>query len=156
MNVSTAPRAHHQAAPQECRPCLRDELSAEHKALAQALQLLDSVADEVDSVPHGTLRKDVDRVYGLVTQRVLPHARAEHDLRTRLAVHDHQRVGVEEDRLEIGRLARRLARLRSQLARGDASHAPRQIRHVLYELHALTRLHFADELVGSPADREGR
>ena len=148
MSVSTAPRALHQAGPHGCRPRLSDELCAEHKQLAQQLELLDSVADEVDSVPLDTLRKDVDRAYGLVTQRVLPHTRAEHALRTRLAAHDHRRVGAEEDHGEIRRLARVLAGLRSQLGKKeDVARAPRQIRHVLYELHALTRLHFADELM---------
>ncbi|HEU5288717.1 MAG TPA: hypothetical protein VFV20_09950, partial [Candidatus Limnocylindria bacterium] len=38
------------------------------------------------------------------------------------------------------------AGLKVSLAHGDTDRAPAEIRHALYELHALTRLHFVDEL----------
>lgn len=136
--------------------CLADELCAEHKELAQQLSLFDAVANEVGAAPAPALRRDVDRAYELLTQRLLPHAQAEHDLRTRLAVHDHRRVRDEEDHGEVERLAGRLSVLRSQLTRGDDRSARREIRHILYELHALTRLHFADELLTPSARAEGR
>ncbi len=133
--------------------CLADELGAEHKELARQLSLFDAVADEADVAPAAALRKDVDHAYGLLTKRFLPHAQAEHDLRTRLAVRDHRRVRDEEDHGEVERLAGRLSVLRSQLTRGDDRSARREIRHILYELHALTRLHFADELL-TPSARD--
>lgn len=131
--------------------CLSDEICAEHGELAREIGMFDLVADEVGKVPLEKLRTDVDRVYGLLTQRVIPHMRAEHELRTRLAVRDHVRIGPEEDHGEIGNLARQLSRLRSHIAKGDAGDAPAGARHILYELHALTRLHFADELLDRPA-----
>ncbi len=135
--------------------CLADELSAEHKDLARQLSLFDTVADEVEAASADTLRRDVDLAYGLVADRVLPHAHAEHELHTRLAGRDHRRVREAEDHREVERLAARLAALRVELRKRDDKAARREIRHLLYELHALTRLHFADELLLQP-EGEGR
>lgn len=125
--------------------CRADELCAEHTKLVCQLALFDAVADEVEEVDAASLRKDVDRAYALLTDRLLPHIHAEHDLHTRLAIHDHRRVRDEDDHGEIERLSARVAVLRSKLV-GDDPRARRDIRHVMYELHALTRLHFTDEL----------
>lgn len=126
--------------------CRADELCAEHTELARQLGVFDAVADEADEASATSLRRDVDRVYRSLTDRLLPHLHAERDLHTRLAIRDHRHVRDEEDHGEIERLAARLAVLRSQLVIGDDRRTRRDLRHVLYELHALTRLHFTDEL----------
>lgn len=122
--------------------CLCDE----HRALATQLAMLDEVADEVGTVSVDVLRRDVDRVYDLVARRVLPHVKAERVIRARLAERDCRHVEVDHDSSEARRLVARLAGLKVSLARGGSARAPAEIRHALYELHALTRLHFADEL----------
>ncbi len=136
--------------------CLADELCAEHTELAGQITLFDAVADEVEEADVTSLRKDVDRAYLLLTDRLLPHILAEHDLHTRLALHDHRRVRDEEDHGEIARLSARVAVLRSALIIGDDRRARRDIRHVMYELHALTRLHFTDELERQSVATGGR
>lgn len=136
--------------------CSADEICADHEELARELALFDEVADEADDAAATSFRKDVDRAYGLLTDRLLPHVHAEQDFRTRLAVHDHRHVRDEEDHGEIERLTARLAVLRSQLVMHDERRTRRELRHVLYELHALTGMHFYDELGRQRAAAGGR
>lgn len=118
----------------------------EHCALAQEVVLLKTVANTIArSSPQHAL-DDVDRAL-ILLERVASHARVEHELRFRLDYRDHVSVATEFDRVEADRLTRRLAALKARLARGDAETALEGIRCLLYELHALTRLHFADELI---------
>ena len=121
--------------------CLCDE----HHALAGELPLLDQVADEIGAVSADALLGDVYRVYDLVAKRVIPHMAAERVLHARLAERDRRHLDVDHEIAETRELVGRLAGLKTSLARGDRG-APGDIRHVLYALHALTRLHFADEL----------
>jgi hypothetical protein len=123
-----------------------DCLCEEHHALAAQLVLLDQVADEIGRVNGDTLRRDVDRAYDLVAHKVLPHEKAERILRARLAAHDCRDIEVDEDSGEARRLVARLAGLKVNLARSDTDRTRAEVRHTLYELHALTRLHFVDEL----------
>ncbi|MBU6423180.1 MAG: hypothetical protein KGQ88_03995 [Chloroflexi bacterium] len=143
---TTATRTARAAAAPTRGGCLSDDLCAEHKELAAQLELFDAVAEKTEGASGVVLRREVDRAYALLSERLLPHARAEHDLRTRLATRDHRHIREAEDRREVERLTSRLADLRASLPRGADKVARREIRHLLYELHALTRLHFADEL----------
>ena len=126
---------------------LVDCLSEEHKALAKEVILLRVVADAIATAPHDRLLTDIDRAFVLLASRIAPHASAERDLRTRRAHRDHCRVDPEVDRLEADRLTRQLGALKARLARGDTDTTLEEIRRLLYELHALTRLHFADVLL---------
>lgn len=126
---------------------LADCLCEEHRALARELVLLDEAADEVGTAELDTLRSDVDRAYDLVARKVLPHVKAEHDLRRRFQVRDCQPTEVDDADRETRQLVARLGALKSRLAAGDTERTPAEIRHVLYELHGLTRLHFADQAV---------
>ncbi len=146
-----AQRTHSPAVPGRGR-CLSDDLCAEHKELAWQLELFDAVAEKTEGAPTPVLRREVDRAYVLLRERLLPHALAEHDLRTRLAARDHRHIREAEGRREIERLTARLGELRSTLTTGSDKALRREIRHLLYELHALTRLHFADELLSGPDD----
>lgn len=123
------------------------DLSEEHKALAKEIILLRVVADAIATTPPDRLLTDLDRAFVLLAQRIAPHARAERDQRTRLAHRDHCRVDREVDRLEADRLTQQLGALKVRLARGDTDSTLEEIRRLLYELHALTRLHFADEML---------
>lgn len=147
MGSSTASRTPPKTASRARAGCLADDLCAEHKALARQLSLFDAVAEKTEAASTTTLRRDVDRAYVLLAERFLPHAHAEHGLRTRLATRDHRHIREAEDHGEIERLTARLSTLRDELRSADDEAARREIRHLLYELHALTRLHFADELL---------
>jgi len=122
----------------------------EHRALAQEVALLKAVADTIAGRSPEHAIDDADRVL-ILLERVASHARAERELRFRLAYRDCRPVAAEFDRVEVERLTRRLGAPTARLARGDAETALEEIRGLLYELHALTRLHFADEL-GDAAD----
>ena len=123
----------------------------EHRGLAKEVVLLRTVADTIaGSSPEHAL-DHVDRAL-ILLERVASHARAEHKSRIRLAFRDCRPVATEFDRVEVDRLTRRLGALRASLARGDAETALEEIWRLLYELHALTRLHFADELVDAADD----
>lgn len=117
----------------------------EHHALAQEVVLLKTLANTIASSSPQHALDDVDRAL-ILLERVASHARLEHERRFRLAYRDHVSVATEFDRVEADRLTRRLGALKASLARGDAETALEEIRPLLYELHALTRLHFADEL----------
>ncbi|MDE3102295.1 MAG: hypothetical protein KGJ98_08675 [Chloroflexota bacterium] len=132
-------------APRSATGVRRTSVTA-HCALAKEVLLLETVANTIArSSPQHAL-DDVDGAL-ILLERVASHARVEHELRFRLAYRDHQRVAIEFDRVEADRLTRRLGALSASLARGDAETALEEIRPLLYELHALTRLHFAGELV---------
>ncbi len=146
MTVLTVPKpvlSNAASAPtKDSAECICDE----HRSLATQLGLLDEVADEIGNVSIDVLRRDVDRVYDLIARKILPHEKAERVLRDRLAERDRRHIDADTDHGEARRLVARLAGLKLSLARGDSGGAPAEIRHALYELHALTRLHFADEL----------
>lgn len=118
----------------------------EHRALAKDVVLLKRVADTIAGPSLDHALDHLDRALTLL-ERVASHARVEHERRFRLAYRDCRPVAAEFDRLEVDRLTQRLGALTASLARGDAETALAEIRRLLYELHALTRLHFADELV---------
>jgi len=150
MRASTASGPSRGGEKAGCRPCLSDRLAAEHRELARELGLFLRVGDEADEAPRAAFLRDVDRVSGWLTQRVIPHIHAEHELRARLAVRDHRPVAEHEGHAAIAELARRLAELRTRLKKSDDHHVRAEVRRVLDELYALTRLHFEDE-VGEPA-----
>mgnify|MGYP001579244033 FL=1 len=118
----------------------------EHRTLAKEVVLLKTVAD---SIAGHSPEHALDRVDHALTllERVASHARAEHERRFRRASRDCRPVAAEFDRVEADRLTQRLGARKAGLARGDAGTALEESRRLLYELHALTRLHFADELV---------
>ncbi len=127
------------------RKGLADRLCAEHTALARRTDLLRAVADEIGAMPLNRLRHDIDSAYDLLAAGIIPHAQHERDLRLHLAVRDCRRVGVRADELELESLTRELAAVRSRLADAGGG-AAEELRPILYELHALAKIHFADEL----------
>lgn len=128
------------------RKGLADRLCEEHTALARRTDLLRAVADEVGAMPLGRLRHDIDSAYDLLAAGIIPHAQHERDLRLHLAIRDCRRVGVRADELELESLTRELAAVRSRLTDAGGDAAAEELRPILYELHALAKIHFADEL----------
>lgn len=128
------------------RKGLADNLCAEHTALARRTDLLRAVADEIGAMPLDRLRRDIDSAYDLLAAGIIPHAQHERDLQLHLAIRDCRRVGVRADEVELESLTRDLAAVRSRLADAGGDAAAEELRPILYELHALARIHFADEL----------
>jgi len=123
------------------------EHEAEHEALASQLARLETVADAIggERLPLETLRTELDRAYDLLAEKVLPHIRKADDLQRDLVRHDYAHVVARPDHDETERLTSKLGGLRARMTRGETEGAPRDIRRILYELHAVTRPHFADE-----------
>jgi hypothetical protein len=118
----------------------------EHCALAKEVVLLRTAADTIARCsPEGVL-DHAERAL-ILLERVASHVRAEQEPRCRIAFRDHRPCCTDLDRVEVDRLTRRLGELKTLCARDHAASALEEIREVLYELHALTRLHFAGELI---------
>ena len=124
-----------------------DRLWEEHDALASQLALLKTVADAIggERLPLETLRAELDRAYDLLAGKVLPHIRTADDLQSCLVRHDYAHAATHSDHDEAERLTCTLEGFRTRVARGEIEGAPREIRRILYELHALTRPHFVNE-----------
>lgn len=126
---------------------IADRLLDEHNTLAEKLTLFDFVADETDDQPFEVLRSDVQRACAFLADELVPHLTNEHERCARMYERDGRCVPDDVER-EIARLAAELATLCPRLGAGpnDARHAAQRARHILYELHALARMHFADTL----------
>lgn len=98
-----------------------------------------------ERLPLETLRSEFDRADDLLAENVLPHLRTADDLQSDLVRHDYAHVAAHPDHDEAERLTSKLGGLRARVTRGETEDAPREIRRILYELHALTRPHFAAE-----------
>ena len=124
-----------------------DQLWADHATLASQLGLLERVADVIggEDLPPETLRAELERAYDLVAGKVLPHIRTADDLQRISAGHDYARAPVHPDHDQAEQLSSTLEGFRARVARGDVEGTPREIRRILYQLHALTRPHFADQ-----------
>lgn len=124
-----------------------DRLWEQHEALASQLALLETVADAIggERLPLETFRAELDRAYDLLAGKVLPHIRTADDLQSCLVRHDYAHAASHSDHDEAERLTNKLEGFRARVTRGETEGAPREIRRILYELHALTRSHFADE-----------
>ncbi|MEE6178427.1 heavy metal translocating P-type ATPase [Mycobacterium sp. 050134] len=124
---------------------------AEHDELRDAVGVLRDAADRLAAEPDGTALQAITRAYALLTERILPHERAEetqlypalaHPLGTGEATATMSRTHAEIQRLS-DRVGAHLT-----LARDGGAIAPDQVDDLLaclYGLYALLRLHFVQE-----------
>jgi heavy metal translocating P-type ATPase len=124
---------------------------AEHDELRDTVGLLRAAADRLAAAPDQVALEEVTRVHALLTDRILPHERAEetqlypalaHPLGTGEATATMSRTHAE-----IRRLSDRIG-AHLELARGAGRIEPDQVDDLLaclYGLHALLRLHFVQE-----------
>jgi iron-sulfur cluster repair protein YtfE (RIC family) len=125
---------------------LRDE----HRELLPHIQELRSVADAVGTTSIERLRAQVNAVYAFLTEHLIPHAHAEdaalYPVIGRLMGAAQATATMSRDHVEVGRLTAELDLLRRKLALADLDdRSARELRRVLYGLHALVSLHFAKE-----------
>ena len=119
-------------------------LPSDHRRLVQSLETILVAANSVGEVPIERLRRDVSRVYRMLTGALVPHALAE-DL---VAFGDDPPATspLTREHLEIGRLVDDLDALRSGLAEPPVTVAQEHaLRRVLYGLYALLRAHLGDD-----------
>ena len=122
----------------------------EHKELIPHIEALRVVADSLGDVPLEADRHGVDEAYSFLAHHLIPHAEAEeralYPVVEKLMGASGATATMSRDHVEVGRLTAELAALRTQLAVGTADKMQvRALRHVLYGLYALIKVHFAKE-----------
>ena len=138
---------------------------AEHGLLLPEVDRLRAVADHLDELPAGAALGELAELRRFLEERLLPHELTEDErvyplVARAIGGHDPM-AAMSRDHLEIEHRVRLFGRLLDELpppaaARGtagteraDAAPLPpddlRDLRRILYGLHAILRLHFAQE-----------
>lgn len=125
---------------------LRDE----HQELRPHIEQLRQAADRVGAAPVDEVRRAVDEAHAFLLHHLIPHAQAEdqalYPVVARLMGAPEATATMRRDHVEVGRLCQELGNLRSRLAYSDIDDdLARELRRVLYGLHALVNVHFAKE-----------
>ncbi len=125
---------------------LRDE----HRELWPHIESLREAADHLDTASPETTRSEIADAYDFLAHHLLPHAQAEeqalYPVVGRLLGASEATATMSREHVEIGRLTEELGTLRARLDQGALSQADRRdLRRVLYGLHALVKSHFANE-----------
>jgi heavy metal translocating P-type ATPase len=129
---------------------LGERFRAEHRELLVAVDRIRSVADRLDAQPPAEALAQAHAVHRFLVERLQPHEEAEDALLypavAELVGGDDPTATMSRGHAEIAHLTRLLERLLADLGPGgpDAEDLP-DLRRVLYGLHAVLRLHFAQE-----------
>ncbi len=129
---------------------LAQGLASDHDALRPQVVELAQLASRLESLPPAQARLQLQQVRGVLEEELLPHEREEQE--TAYPVVEEILGGNDatgplvQTHHEIRRLSRLFARLLDQLpADGPRPEDLRDLRRVLYGLHAILTLHFAQE-----------
>lgn len=126
-----------------------EPLRREHRELRPHVEALRRVADLVGTVPPGELDSMLDDSLTFLTHHLVPHARAEEATLYPMvdkAVGAGATATMWREHEEVGTLTRELSDLREELRAGEAvERLANDLRRVLYGLHALVTVHFAEE-----------
>jgi heavy metal translocating P-type ATPase len=123
---------------------------SEHRELRPEVERLRALADRLDELPDARVRAELDALRLFLERRLVPHEASEgEDFLPQIAA----RLGGEDPtaplaraHLEIAHRVRVLGRLIDDLpADGIGADDRRDLRRVLYGLHAILALHFAEE-----------
>jgi iron-sulfur cluster repair protein YtfE (RIC family) len=127
---------------------ITEALREEHQALLPQIDELRAFADRLDEMPQHDVRHDLDGVYQFLTQHLIPHAAAEEDRLypavAKILGSPQATATMSRDHVEVSRLTEQLGWLRSEANIFDVEQM-KNLRRVLYGLHALLRVHFAKE-----------
>jgi heavy metal translocating P-type ATPase len=129
---------------------LAQKLASTHRALQPYVGELASLAARLESLPASEARAQLERVRGMLEKELLPHEREEqrtaYPLLAKMLRNEDPTGPLIQTHHEIHRLARLYGRLVAQLpAEGPGTEDLRDLRRVLYGLHAILVLHFAQE-----------
>ena len=129
---------------------LGERFRAEHRELLGVVDRVRAVADRLDLLPPAEALAEAAAVHRFLVDRLLPHEQAEDTLLYPLVAEllggDDPTAPMHRAHAEIIRLTRLLGGLLDDL--GPAGPEPEDLadlRRVLYGLHAILRLHFAQE-----------
>ena len=129
---------------------LAEELASSHRALRPRVGELASLASRLESRPPPEARAQLERARDMLEKELLPHEREEQKTAYPVIagmLRDEDPTGpLVQTHHEIHRLTRLYGRLVAQLpAGGPVTEDLRDLRRVLYGLHAILSLHFAQE-----------
>jgi len=128
---------------------LARRLAAEHEGLRPQLGSVRAAGDALGSKPSATAVAEVRRVHEFLAGTLLPHERAEdtmlYPVIARVLGGTDPTGTMSRGHVEISHLVRRLGRLLDNLEPEPSEEDLREVRVVLYGLHAVLRLHFAQE-----------
>jgi len=125
-------------------------LASSHRALRPYVGELAALAARLESLSPGEARVQLERMREILEKELLPHEREEQQTAYPLLANllkDEDPTGpLIQTHHEIHRLTRLFGRLVAQLpAEGPRKEDLRDLRRVLYGLHAILQLHFAQE-----------
>ena len=118
-----------------------DEFCEEHRVLTERLAELREVADGMTSLASHEVGDRLERICGLLANRIVPHVRSEYEHRAHLATRDGRPIPRREQEAEIERSADLLIAAWESVPSGTAGPPP-SLRGLLFDLHSLLRLHF--------------
>lgn len=127
-----------------------EPLREEHRGLVPHLAHILSLADAITEGRDPDLAARVAKIHDFLVDDLLHHAdveeRALYPAVARVMGAPEATKTMSRDHVEIGRLVEELGVVKDRLARGsiEASQA-REVRRLLYGLHAVVRLHFDKE-----------
>jgi heavy metal translocating P-type ATPase len=129
---------------------LAQALAATHRALKPHVGDLAALAARLESLPPAEARAQLERAREMLEKELLPHELEEQQTAYPILsemLKDEDPTGpLIQTHHEIHRLSRLYARLVAQLpAEGPRPEDLRDLRRVLYGLHAILQLHFAQE-----------
>jgi iron-sulfur cluster repair protein YtfE (RIC family) len=129
---------------------LAQGLASAHRALRPQVGELATLAARLETLPGPEARSQLERLRDMLEKELLPHEREEQQtaypvIESMLKEEDPTGPLIQTHH-EIHRLARLYGRLVAHLpAEGPAREDCRDLRRVLYGLHAILSLHFAQE-----------
>ncbi|MEB3300317.1 MAG: heavy metal translocating P-type ATPase [Candidatus Sericytochromatia bacterium] len=129
---------------------LAQGLATAHHALRPRIGELAAVAARLDALPPSAARAQLEGLRDMLEKELLPHEREEqrtaYPVLGKLLVDEDPTGPLTRTHQEIHRLTRLFGRLVAQLpSEGPRSEDLRDLRRVLYGLHAILTLHFAQE-----------
>ncbi|WP_206606711.1 heavy metal translocating P-type ATPase [Steroidobacter cummioxidans] len=129
---------------------LANELASAHRALKPHVGELATLASRLDGLPGPEARVQLECLRDMLEKELLPHEREEqstaYPIIERMLKGEDPTGALIQTHHEIRRLTRLFARLVAQLpSEGPAREDLRDLRRVLYGLHAILVFHFAQE-----------
>jgi iron-sulfur cluster repair protein YtfE (RIC family) len=129
---------------------LTERFACEHQAIWADIEQLRADADALAVVPPAEAMRRIRRVYRLLAEEVGPHEQAEQDqlypAMDRLLGSRHATAAMSRAHAEIAHQIRRLGQLLDDIGPGQPDAADlADLRAQLYGLHAILRLHTAQE-----------
>jgi heavy metal translocating P-type ATPase len=129
---------------------LGQELAIIHRALRPRIGELAAVAARLDSLPAAEARSQLEQLRDMLEKEILPHEREEqltaYPILQQILKPENPTGPLIQTHYEIHRLTRLFGRLVAQLPSQTLTPEDfRDLRRVLYGLHAILTLHFAQE-----------